>query len=116
MFAGLTPTLTPTSLVFAQFRRASLSPKTIVYLRIPRFSEALRNCLLYLGVKWSQVQILSARPKFLQFRAFFDGIPRLRLVAFRLQYANQRAHPTWLGWWWRARCWVLFRKRQTGQR
>jgi len=28
-----------------------------------------------LGVKWSQVQILSARPMFMQVRGYFRGLP-----------------------------------------
>jgi hypothetical protein len=46
-------------------------PKSWVHLRKPVIHGPPRTSLLKLGVKWSQVQILSARLEFKQFRGHF---------------------------------------------
>ncbi len=56
-----TPTTTPTRVKTAQVRSSSLKCDSEVLQRIPALSEPERSRFLCLGVKWSQVQILSAR-------------------------------------------------------
>jgi hypothetical protein len=54
-----TPMSTPNSHESAHIRQRSLAVRTAVYLRQHALSERQRSHLFRLGVKWSQVQILS---------------------------------------------------------
>jgi hypothetical protein len=62
---------TQTRHVFAHIRQRSLDARIAVYLRQRALSGCQRTRSINLGVKWSQVQILSARLAFKQFIAHF---------------------------------------------
>jgi hypothetical protein len=64
---------------FEGVRERSLMFRYRLYLQYLVAQGHPRTSILSLGVKWSQVQILSARPRFAQFRGGFGEV-RSRLL------------------------------------
>jgi hypothetical protein len=92
-YSPCTPTRTPTSPIPLAYAHVHPYPDNAADLRRLVTGGHQRTCCLYLGVKSSQVQILSARPRLEQVRGGFGEIRGRLDCVLRVQYANAYANP-----------------------